>query len=475
MRSLESPKVHLPWLGILFVKEFRNLVAGRAFWLLLLLVCPLVGYSYIQAVGLYGEASRSAAQLPEVARNLSPLDGILVPTFGALYLANTFLFPFVAIRSIAHEKETGSLKLLLQVRPSFGAVLGAKIAALAGAWVLVAAPALSAVVLWMLAGGHVHLPELANLLLGHWLYGAVVLGFALVAAALAESSATAAIITLAVTLGFWVLDFAAAGDSGILKSIASLSPTALLRGFELGIFSLGSAFAAMTATLGLAIIAGILINLKRTAGRKLTLTATVLTSAALLLAGAAQLHVFADTSQDHRNSFSPADAKTLSGLKHRLTVVVRLAPEDPRYIDFERNILGKLQRTVPDVKIVLESQSRTGALEEASEKYGTILYEYGGARSESRSTGTGEILPLIYGLAQVTRKEMQPDLPFPGYPLDAGTRTAEVWFYGALPLLILAAWITSQGRVSFSLARRGVRSADTHSLTQERNAKGDLT
>jgi len=475
LRSLESHKVHPPWFGILFVKEFRNLVAGRAFWLLLLLVCPLVGYSYIQAVGLYGEASRSAAQLPEVARNLSPLDGILVPTFGALYLANTFLFPFVAIRSIAHEKETGSLKLLLQVRPSFGAVLGAKIAALAGAWVLVAAPALSAVVLWMLAGGHVHLPELANLLLGHWLYGAVVLGFALVAAALAESSATAAIITLAVTLGFWVLDFAAAGDSGILKSIASLSPTALLRGFERGIFSLGSAFAAMTAAIGLAIIAGILINLKRTAGRKLTLTATVLTSAALLLTGAAQLHVFADTSQDHRNSFSPADAKTLSGLKHRLTVVVRLAPEDPRYIDFERNILGKLQRTVPDVKIVLESQSRTGALEEASEKYGTILYEYGGRRSESRSTGTGEILPLIYGLAQVTRKEMQPDLPFPGYPLDAGTRTAEVWFYGVLPLLILAAWITSQGRVSFSIARRGVRSADTQSLTQERNAKGDPT
>jgi hypothetical protein len=471
LRSPESHQVLPPWLGILFAKEFRNLLAGRAFWLLLLLVCPLVGYSYMQAVGLYGEASRSAAQLPEVARNLSPLDGILVPTFGALYLANTFLFPFVAIRSIAHEKETGSLKLLLQVRPSVGAVLGAKAAALAGAWVLVAAPALSAVVLWMLAGGHVHLPELANLLVGHWLYGAVVLGFALVAAALADSGATAAIIALAVTLGFWVLDFAAAGDSGILKSIAGLSPTALLRGFERGIFSLGSLLAAMTVALGLAVIAGILINLKQTVVQKLTLTATVLTSAALLLAGAVQLHVFADTSQDRRNSFSPADAETLSGLKQRLTVVVRLAPEDPRYIDFERNILGKLQRTVPDVKIVLESQSRTGALEEASEKYGTILYEYGGRRSESRSTGTGEILPLIYGLAQVARKETPPDRPYPGYPLEAGTRTAEVWFYGVLPLLILAAWITSQGRVSFSLGRRGVRSADTHSLTQERMRK----
>src|SRR5215468_2667762 len=166
LRSLESPKVHLAWLGILFAKEFRGLVAGRAFWLLLLLVCPLVGYSYIQAVGLYGEASRSAAQLPEVAHGLSPLDGILVPTFGALYLGNTFLFPFVVIRAVAQEKETGSLKLLLQLPPSVGTVLGAKIAALAGAWALVAAPALSAVALWAMAGGHVHLPELASVLLG---------------------------------------------------------------------------------------------------------------------------------------------------------------------------------------------------------------------------------------------------------------------------------------------------------------------
>src|SRR5215470_11956499 len=143
LRSLESHKVHPPWLGILFAKEFRNLVAGRAFWLLLLLVCPLVGYSYIQAVGLYGEASRSAAQLPEVARNLSPLDGILVPTFGALYLANTFLFPFVAIRSIAHEKETGSLKLLLQLPCPLSLVLAAKVAALVSAWLLMILPSVA--------------------------------------------------------------------------------------------------------------------------------------------------------------------------------------------------------------------------------------------------------------------------------------------------------------------------------------------
>src|SRR5499426_3184931 len=169
LRSLESHKVHPPWLGILFAKEFRGLVAGRAFWLLLLLVCPLVGYSYIQAVGLYGEASRSAAQLPEVARNLSPLDGILVPTFGALYLATTFLFPFVVIRTLGSEKQTGSLKLLLQLPCTLATVMAAKITMLGVGWLLMAAPCLSAVALWSLAGGHVSPSELANLLLGHLL------------------------------------------------------------------------------------------------------------------------------------------------------------------------------------------------------------------------------------------------------------------------------------------------------------------
>src|SRR5262245_24324508 len=456
--SLKRQQVHPRSFGTLFAKECRNLASGRAFWVLLLLLCPLVGYGFIQALALYAEASRSAAQLPEVAHGLSPLDGILVPTFGALYLCNTFLFPFVVIRAVAKGKETGSLKLLLQLPPSIGTVLGAKIAALAGAWALVAAPGLSAVGLWAMAGGHVHPPELASVLLGHWLYGAVVTGFALVAAAVAESSATAAIITLAITIGFWVLDFAAAGESGILKSFASLSLTLLLRGFERGVLSVGSALAALTAALALTAVAGILLDLRGAASRKLVLLASTVLAAAVLAVAAAQVRIYADASEDRRNSFAPADADTLSALQQRLTLVIRLAPEDPRYIDFEGNILGKLQRTMPDVRIVLEAHSRTGALEEASEDYGTIVYRYGGRQAQSRSTGTGEILPLIYGLAQVERKATPSAPPYPGYPLEASPRAGEIWFYGALPLLILAAWIFTQGGLSFAYAPNGTRS-----------------
>ena len=123
--------------------------------------------------------------------------------------------------------------------------------------------------------------------------------------------------------------------------------------------------------------------------------------------------------RNQRNSFSPADNATLAGLGQRLTILVRLAPEDPRYVDFERNILSKLQRTMPDVKVVLESETRTGLFEASSDKYGTILYRYGGkGQSESRSTDPEEVLPLIYGLGGVERKVTPATPPLPGLSVE---------------------------------------------------------
>src|SRR5262245_31024112 len=217
----------------------------------------LVGYSYIQASTLYAEASKSAQQLPELARSLSPLDGVFVPTFGALYLANTFLFPFIAIRTIAGEKQTGSLKLLLQLPCSLSTVVTAKSFVLLAVWLIATVPCLSAVALWSLSRGHVGWAETVNLFLGQLLTAAVIVGIAFLAAALAESSATAAILTLAATLAFWVLDFAAAGEGGLLKSLSNLSLTRVLRGFEQGVFSSGAALGALIASALLVSIAGI--------------------------------------------------------------------------------------------------------------------------------------------------------------------------------------------------------------------------
>src|SRR5262249_43925492 len=48
----------------LLAKEVWELLSGRALWTMLLLLCPLVGYSFFQAVALYGEASAAARDQP---------------------------------------------------------------------------------------------------------------------------------------------------------------------------------------------------------------------------------------------------------------------------------------------------------------------------------------------------------------------------------------------------------------------------
>src|SRR5438874_12538088 len=126
---------------------------------MLLMMCPLIGYSFFQAVSLYGEASAAALQSPAMASALSPLDGVLVPTFGASYVAITLLFPFVAIRVLGREKETGALQLLVQLPYRTSSLIGAKLTAVAAAWWAASIPVLCSLVLWKASGGHLSFPE----------------------------------------------------------------------------------------------------------------------------------------------------------------------------------------------------------------------------------------------------------------------------------------------------------------------------
>src|SRR6202171_862748 len=171
--SLQSRESRAPVTPLLR-KEMCELATGSSLWVLLMLLSPLVGYSFIQAVALYAEASRPALSIPELARQLSPFDGILVPTLGGFYLAITLLFPFITIRLIAAEKASGGLKLLVQLPYRLTDLAAAKFAALIAAWLIALIPGLSALIWWQLLGGHVDMRETATLILGHLLYALLI-------------------------------------------------------------------------------------------------------------------------------------------------------------------------------------------------------------------------------------------------------------------------------------------------------------
>ncbi|AYH41961.1 ABC transporter permease [Azoarcus sp. DN11] len=408
---------------------------------MLLVLSPLVGYSFIQAVSLFGEASKSALEFPELRRGMTPLDGILVPTLGSLYMAITLLFPFVAIRVVGQDKQSGAAKLAEQYPVGMGTLLTVKTLAVGVAWCLAMIPALSATAIWGVAGGHTHLPELTNLLLGHALYGFAVTGIAFFAAAVADSVATAAIVALAFTLGFWVLDFAA-GSSQLdwVQTASRLSLTALLRQFEHGLFGLPQVLETILLGLSLIVAAGLWLSCGRRLSRKIGGSLCVAAAAGLLLAASGHAGFYRDFSEDRRNSFGAAEEAALARMPQRLIITLNLSPDDSRLKDIETNVLSKLRRQVPGLEVGFGDAGRVGLFgSSGDQRYGLIIYEYAGKRMESRSSDPREILSIIHGLADVT-VQSEDATPYPGYPLVADVAWSGYWFYCGFPLLTLIFW-----------------------------------
>jgi hypothetical protein len=422
------------------VKELWEVLSGRALWTMLLLLCPLIGYSFVQAVSLYGEASAAALQSPVLARGLSPLDGVLVPAFGAWYVGITLLFPFVAIRVLSHEKASGALRLLVQLPYRSFTLVAAKLAGVLAAWGLASLPVLSALALWALLGGHVYPPETLNLLVGHLCYGLLVGAMALFAASLSDNAATAAIITLAFTIGSWVLDFTLAGRPGVLAWVAGLSLTQTLRPFEQGLLVVRLVVGIAAAIGGFGALAAVWLPPGVSVRAKLARSLGCVLVTGVILALATQISVALDVTEDQRNSFPAADQRALAQMSEPLVVTVHLAPEDPRYADLQREVLAKLARTLPHVTIRLASGRRTLTSSAGEEAYGEVEYAYGARAATTRSTSPREVLPLLYDLAQVPVPTATATAEYPGYPFVANGQATLLWFCGGLPLVIVLTW-----------------------------------
>jgi ABC-type transport system involved in multi-copper enzyme maturation permease subunit len=287
----------------LLTKEFRDLLASRAFWLLLLMVGPLVGHAFITAVETYAEARGRGGGVAALAQGLSPLDGILAPTFGAYDLAVTLLFPFVAIRLISAERDSGAWKLMLQAPVSLASMLTAKAIALLAGWLVAWIPGLLSLALWKIYGGALYPPEVLNLLLGHLLRVILASGVAVAAAAVANNAASAAIAALGFTIGTWAIEFMAEIHGGLAQEIADYTPTSALRAFEHGQLRLRTLL--ITLLLGLAgfALSAVWLPTGRTVRRRLALTAAAIIAAA---DGAITIDVTKDKPARSPRTFCPS-------------------------------------------------------------------------------------------------------------------------------------------------------------------------
>jgi ABC-2 type transport system permease protein len=419
-------------------KEWRELMASRAWWVMLVVMGPLVGFAFISAVRTYAEASGLNGTALGVGEAFSPLVGIWAPTFSACELAAAFLLPFVGIRLVAGDRQSGALKLELQHAMPAVLRVAAKAVALAAGWAIASAPAAIAVALWRSYGGSIYVPELATVAAGHLMNAGLTIGLAAATASMTEHPSTAAILTLSVTVGTWILNFVAAVHGGMWERLARYTPTAMVAEFQHGLIRLDVAIAAVTlAVAGLALSA-VWMRLGVPERRRVSESLGVAAVATVVIAAGALATTSWDTSESRRNSFSRGDEAALAAIPGPLSIEVHLAPEDPRRVDLEHRALSKLRRIRPDTQVRYVSATSIGLFEQTSASYGEIWYDIQGRKAVSRSITAEALLGNIYSLAGVTPPGEEDGAIFRGHPLMARPTGAAPIFYLVWPALVVA-------------------------------------
>jgi ABC-2 type transport system permease protein len=429
----------------LLKKEWRELMSSRSWWVMLALIGPLVGVSFISAVRSYAEASGQGGAAAGLADALFPLDGVVAPTFSAYEIAASFLLPFVAIRAIAGDRTSGALKLELQQGMMPVSMIGAKALVLGAGWLLAAVPIVLAGILWVSYGGSLYAPEIGSLALGHLLNAGIVIALAAAAASLAEHPSTAAILVLAFTVGTWVLSFVAAFQGGIWEEIAGYTPSEMLQAFRRGLLRLDLVLAALVLIAAALVLGAVWMRLGIPMRRKAMESVAIVSVAAALAFAASLARSSWDVSENERNSFAEAEAAILGKITLPLKIEVHLAPEDPRRFDLEKQTLSKLRRTMRNVTVEYVSGSATGLFEQASEHYGEIWYDLGGKRLVGRTATTDGVLDAIYELAGV-RPPQEGEAGHRGHPLATQPTGATPVFYIVWPLAVLGLGLFLQRR-----------------------------
>jgi ABC-2 type transport system permease protein len=314
--------------------------------------------------------------------------------------------------------------------------LAVKATVLFGGWLIAFLAPLTAVLLWKGYGGTIYTPEIITIGAGHTLNAGLTIALASATAALAEHPSTAAILTLTVTVGTWIINFIADVHGGLWERAASYTPTAMVAQFQHGLVQVDVLLIAFTLILFGLLLAAIWLRTGIATRRRIYESVVLAGLSAAIILASTQIGASIDTSENRMNSFPEPDEAALRQIRDPLRMEVHLAPEDPRRVDLERNGISKLRRTVPNLKVEYVSATSIGLFEQSSEHYGEIWYELNGRREMSRVTTAEGVLEMIYSVAGIEPPAENEDV-FRGHPLAVAPNGAAPIFYGAWPGFVL--------------------------------------
>jgi ABC-2 type transport system permease protein len=273
---------------------------------------------------------------------------------------------------------------------------------------------------------------------GHFLNAGLTIALAAAAASSTDHPSTAAIVTLSVTVGTWIVNFIAAVHGGAWERAAGYTPTSMVAEFQHGLVRLDVLLTASALVLLGLVLAAIWMRIGVATRRRAyeSVGVAALTAAAIV----AFTFVTAnwDFSENRMNSFPKPDEDALEHIRAPLRIEAHLAAEDPRRVDLERQALSKLRRVMPKVQVQYIANTSTGLFEQTAQHYGEIWYDLGGRRAMSRMTTAEGVLDTIYSLAGITPPQEDGDGIFRGHPLAVPPKRAGAVFYGIWPALVVA-------------------------------------
>jgi hypothetical protein len=304
-----------------------------------------------------------------------------------------------------------------------------------------------AVALWMSYGGGVSVPELLVVILGHGLIAALTILVGLALAAATDHPSTAAIVALAITIGTWMLDFAAAVYGGLWERAAQYTPAAFISMFQHGLVQVNAVAAATSMAAGAVAITVVWIRPGTRTSRRVLGTARLLAVLALTVLAASQLQGSWDASETRVNSFAEPVQEAIERVVQPIRVEVHLAPQDARRAAFDRGPLAKLRRIRPDTAVSYVAGTSTGLYEQAAPGYGEIRYSLDGRTVTTRAVTDDALAESVLSLAGITETDEQESI-YRGRPLAATPVMAPALFFAVWPALVAGLWLFTARRHS---------------------------
>jgi len=433
---------------ILLLKELKDIFLLRGGLLFLVIFSFVFGYSFLNAVNLYSNASIAAVNNPLYARGFEPAPGIFIPTYGALFVLFSLFLPFVVIPLISIEKKQNTLAILTQIPFSFAKILTAKITSSILFLLFILFLTIPSVIIWKGYGGHIPWNELSLLMFGYLLYGIFVISVSFSSASIFNNTASASIFSIGIIISSWVIDFSKdmMNAPHIIRLISGWTLTRTLKYFEKGIFSTTAVIYLIILSAAFFTLSYLFLRFDLRHKWKWIFFGLIVFILSIFIIS--KLNANFDVTKSRRNSFPVNISKTIEKVPN-IEIDVYMRKSDSRFIDYTRSFLDKLFLIRNDVKVKM----MTG--DALKKNYGLFIYKVTGKSKQTYSNAEEEIFPIIWHLAGIKVDKNNKQEIFSGYPLviNKGRSALILYIYFlSIPLVLILIYIIG----NFNLIKREV-------------------